>query len=121
MAFELVAEDEAEQLSIVQEIMLRSTDCFEAYHRASWRSRTVKLVPELQQFPSGRLRLVGLWGKPQSSGAQIVEKSTTGGNRTGFWSCKLGKVLRAGQGIRSACGTSGLVRKLDQCAEIAGE
>ena len=34
-----------------------------AYHRACWRTRrshNVVPVPELQQFPSGRLRLVGL-------------------------------------------------------------
>ena len=36
-----------------------------AYHRASWRTRShnVLLVPALQQFPSGRLRLVALWEK----------------------------------------------------------
>ena len=47
-------------------------------------SHNVVLVPELQQFPFGRLRLVGLWEKPQSGGAQFVEKSTIGSNRTGF-------------------------------------
>ena len=39
-------------------------------------------MPELQQFLSGRLRLVG---------AQFVEKSETGGNRTGFLIVQAGK------------------------------
>ena len=43
----------------------------------------------MQQFPSGRLRLVGLWGEnTQTSGAQFVERSTIGSNRTGFQSYK---------------------------------
>ena len=61
-AFELVAQDEAEKISIVQEIML----ILAAYHRASRRTRrshNVILVPEKQQLSSGRLRLVGLWEK----------------------------------------------------------
>ena len=39
-----------------------------AYRRASWstgRSHNVLPVPELQQFPSGKLRVVGLWEKDQ--------------------------------------------------------
>ena len=39
---------------------------FSANQCVSWmtrRSHNVKLVPELQQFPSGRLRVVGLGGK----------------------------------------------------------
>ena len=39
---------------------------FAANHCARWttrRSHNVLPVPELQQFPSGRLRLVGLWGE----------------------------------------------------------
>ena len=52
-AFELVAQDEAEKMSVVQEIMLRSTDFLRRCH-------SVIPVPELQQFP---LRLVGLWVK----------------------------------------------------------
>ena len=64
-AFELVAQDEAEQMSIVQEIMLRS-GLPAANHCASRRTRrchNVVLVPDLQQFPFGGLRLVGLWRK----------------------------------------------------------
>ena len=49
-----------------------------------------------------RIATVSLWKtafggslpeKPQSGGAQFVEKSMTGGNRTGFWSCKQDKAL----------------------------
>ena len=61
-------------MSIVQKIML----ILAAYHRASWRTRrshNVIPVPEKQQLPSGRLRLVGLWGKKtQRGGAQFLKK-----------------------------------------------
>ena len=81
-AFELVARDEAEKMSIVQEIMLRNTDCLRRIRTR--RSHNVISAPKLQQFPSGRLRFCGsLEEKPQSGGAQFVEKSTTGGNRPG--------------------------------------
>ena len=62
-AFDLVAQDEARKVSVVQEIMFKSTDYLAAYHRTSRRtgwSHNVLPVPELQQIPSGRLRLVGL-------------------------------------------------------------
>ena len=52
-------------MSIVQEVMLRSTD-YLRYHHAIWRTRrshNVILAPELQRFPSERPRLVGLWEK----------------------------------------------------------
>ena len=55
-AFDLVAKDEVGKMSIVQEIMLNSTD----YLRRSiapvggGRCHNVLLVPELQQFPPGR-------------------------------------------------------------------
>ena len=65
-AFELVAQGEAENMSIVQEIMLRKHSQFAAHHCARWRTRrshNVVLVPALQQFSFGRLRLVGLWVK----------------------------------------------------------
>ena len=61
-AFELVPQDEPERVSIVQEIMLKSTDYHRASRRTGW-SHNVLPVPELQKFPSGRLRLVGLWRK----------------------------------------------------------
>ena len=56
-AFEQVAQDEAEKLSIVQYRLLA------AYHRASrraGRSHNVLFVPALHRFPLGRLHLVGL-------------------------------------------------------------
>ena len=55
-AFEQVARDEARKLSIVQVIMIRSTDYHGSHHRASWEARRrydVILVPALQQFPVG--------------------------------------------------------------------
>ena len=62
-AFEQVAQDEAAKVSVVQEIMRRS--------------HNVLLVPALQQFPFGRLHVVGLWGENmQNGGAQFVERSS---------------------------------------------
>ena len=64
-ALDLVAHDEARTVSVVQEIMLKST-LSAAYHRTSRRTgwcHKVLPVPELQQFPPGRQRLVGLCWK----------------------------------------------------------
>ena len=90
-AFEQVAQDEAEKVSIVQKERAWK------YRLASWRTRRrhdVILVPALQQFSSRRLCLVGLSGEKSTpvGGVQFLERSTTGGNRTGFWSCKQAKV-----------------------------
>ena len=64
-AFELVAQDETEKRSIVQEIMLRSTDCSRRIIApvGGRRRHNVLPVSELQHFPLGRLNLVGLWVK----------------------------------------------------------
>ena len=64
-AFELVAQDETENMSIVQEIMLRSTDyLWRIVGKAGGQGgQHVLPVPALQQFPSGRPHLGGLWGK----------------------------------------------------------
>ena len=65
-AFELVARDEAEKGEHCARYHAWKHGLLAAHHRASWRRRrshTVSLVPALQQFPIGRLRLVGLWGK----------------------------------------------------------
>ena len=113
--FELAAQDGAEKMSIVHEIMLRSTDYLRRIItpiRRTRRSHDVLLVPALQQFPLGRLRLVGLWGRnPQSGGTQIVERNTIGSNRTGFWSYKQGTVLSRPMSSRR-------MRYLKACAQI---
>ena len=57
-ASELVAQDDTEKMSTVQEIMLKITD----YLRRTLRPSEDREV-SLQQFPSGRLLLVGLWEK----------------------------------------------------------
>ena len=62
-AFEQLAQDEAAQLSIVQELMIRKHGLLATHHRVSgWARRRydVILVPALQQFPFGRLNLVGI-------------------------------------------------------------
>ena len=51
-AFEKVAQDEAEKVSIVEEIVLRKHGLLAAHHRASWRTRrshNVLRVAALQQ------------------------------------------------------------------------
>ena len=54
---ELVAQDEAEKMCIVQEIKLRSMDKLRRIIAPVGGQ-----VPALQQFPFGRLRLVGSLG-----------------------------------------------------------
>ena len=94
--FELVAQVLARKVSIVQEIMFKSTDTLRAYHRASWRTRrspNVLLVPALQQFPFGRLHFGWTLGKNiQIGGVRSVKKNSTGSNRTCSWWCKQAKV-----------------------------
>ena len=88
-AFELVAQEEAEKMSIVQEIVLRKHGISAVNHcarRRTRRSHNVVLVPALQQFPFGRLRLVGLWRKIHKVVVRNLWRSTIGSNRTGFWS-----------------------------------
>ena len=95
-AFDLVAQDENEKMSIVQEIILRNTDFL-------WRiispaggqgGVTVSyLCPNCNSFPLEDYVWWVSGENPQSGGARCVEKSTTGSNQTGFWSGKLEKVL----------------------------
>ena len=86
-AFHLVAQDEARKVSVVQEIMFKSTDYVRRIIAPVGGQGGVILVPALQQFPFGRLRLVGLCEKIHKLVVRILWRSTTGGNRTGFWSC----------------------------------
>ena len=96
-AFDLVAKDEFENMSIVQEIMLKvRTTCGE-----SLRPSQDKEVS--QSLTRARIATVSLWkttfdGTPgeniQVGGAQFVEKSTIGSNRTGSWSYKQRDALR---------------------------
>ena len=61
-AFELVAQDEAENMSIVQEIMLRSTDCLRRIIAPVGGQGGVTmsyLCPNCNSFTPGRLCLVG--------------------------------------------------------------
>ena len=64
-AFELVVQGETENMSIVQEIMLRSTDiCGESSRQLEDRQESKCFpVPALQRFPSQKLRLVVSGGK----------------------------------------------------------
>ena len=96
-AFDLVAKDEAEKMSIVQEIMFKSTDCLRRIIALVGGQGGVAmsyLCPNCNSFPlEDYVWWVSGEKRPQSGGAQFVENSTTGGNGTGCWSCKLEKVL----------------------------
>ena len=72
---------------------------------------------ESQCLTCARTATVSLWKttfggsleeRPQGGGAQFVKR----GNRTGFWSCELEKVLTRPTYLKA---------KFDQCVEIAGE
>ena len=120
-AFDLVAQDEARKVSIVQEVMFKSTDYLRrliAPVEGQGRCHNVLPMPALQQLPSGRQRLVGLWEKTYKVVLRNVwRKSTTGDNQTGCWSCMQGK-FRAGKGLLSACGTSRPERKLTNALKL---
>ena len=65
-AFELIAQDETEKMSIVPEIMLRSTDYLRRNIAPVGGEGGVTvsyLCPNCKKFPSGRLRVVGLCWK----------------------------------------------------------
>ena len=65
-AFEKVAKDEARKLSTVQEIVMEvriTCGALSRQHSEARRRFDVIRVPALQQFPDGRLRLVGLRGE----------------------------------------------------------
>ena len=86
------------KLSIVREIMIRSTDYMRRIIAPAGRARRrydVILVPALYQFPVGRLRLVSLRREKSTrlGGVRYVERNSIGCNRTGFWSSKQVKVL----------------------------
>ena len=111
-AFELVAQDEAEKMSIVQEIMLRSTDYLRRIIEPVGGQGGVVLVPALQQFPFWKTTFGGSLGeKPQNGGAQLVEKCAIGSNRTGFWLYKQVIVL-------SRPRSSQRMQYLKACAQI---
>ena len=85
------------------------------HHRASWEARRrydVILVAALQQFPAGRLRMVGLWWKKPTNWCAICGEKYD-------WkqpNCLL--VVQTGESINqdsfwSACSTTGPLWKSD--------
>ena len=95
-AFEQVAQDEAEKVSIVQEITLRSTDylrCIIAPVGGQGGVAMSCLCPHCNSFPLEDCIWWVSGENIQSGGAQFVEKSTTGSNRTGCQSYKQVTVL----------------------------
>ena len=91
-AFNLVAKDQVEKMSIVQEIMLKSKDCLRriiAPVVGTRRCHNVVPVPELDDY---------VWWVTAGKKHKVVvrnlwRRGTTGGNRAGCSSCKQGKAL----------------------------
>ena len=106
-------------MSNAQEIMLKSTALRPSEDRV-----------ESHCFTCARTATVSLWKtmfggsllerSTPAGGVRFVEKSPIGSNRTCFLSCKQEKEL-SGRKVQSACDTAGLLRKFDQCVEVAGE
>ena len=92
-----VAQDEVEKMSFVQEIMLRSTDYLGRIIAPVGGQGGVTmsyLCPRCNSFHWKTAFCGSLGENPRCGGAQFVEKSTIGSNRTGFWSNKQVTVLR---------------------------
>ena len=86
-AFEQVAQDEAENVSIVQEIMLRSTDYLRRIIAPVGGQGGVTmsfLCPHCNSFPLEDYVWWVSGGNIPGGGPQFVERSTIGSNRTGF-------------------------------------
>ena len=110
-SFELVAQVEAEKMSIVQEIMLRCTDYLRRVIAPVGGQGGVTmsyLCPNCNSLP---FEDYVWWVFGKVVVRDLVEKSTTGSNRTGFWSSKLVKVL-------SRPRSSKRMRYLRACAQI---
>ena len=73
-AFDLVAKDDGRKDEQCARDHAQKHGLLGAHHRARWRTRRSHNVPQEDTFGGS------LPEKPQSGGAQYVEKSTTGGN-----------------------------------------
>ena len=112
-ALDLVARDEASKVSIVQEIVFKSTDCLRRIIAPVGGQGGVKMSYQCPHCNSFRLEYYVWWvsgERPQSGGPQFVKEGTTGGNQTGCWSCKQGKIL-------SRRRSSKRMRYLEACAQ----
>ena len=92
-AFELVAQDEARKVSIVQEIMIRSTDYLRRIITPVGGHGGVTmsyLCSNCNSFPLEDY----IWEKKGATigGVRSVKRNTIGSNQTGFWSYKQVKV-----------------------------
>ena len=113
-AFDLVAKDEVEKMSSLQEIMLKSTDYLRRILAPVGGQGGVTmsyLCPNCNRFPLED----NVWWVSgeniQIGGAQFVERGTIGSNRTGSWLYKQEKVL-------SRQRSSKRMRYLEACAKI---
>ena len=123
-AFDLLAKDEVEQMSIVQEIMFKSTDCLRRIIAPVGGQGGVTmsyLCPNCNSFPwkttfGGSL----LDRSTPAGGVRFVEKSTIGSNRTGFWSCKQGKALSRRRSFKAHAIPQGLCENLINALKLLG-
>ena len=121
-AFEQVAQDEAEKLSIVREIMIRSTDYLRsiiAPARGQGGVTMSYLCPHCNSFPmEDYVWWVSGWKSIQIGGVRSVEKNRTGRNQqTGSWWCKPVKVwTRPRSSKHMQC-----LRACETCVEVAGK
>ena len=95
-AFEQVAQDEARKMSIVQEIIIRSTDYIRRIIAPVGGQGGVTmsyLCPHCNSFTLGRLHLVCFRREKHTTWLCAICGDTTGSNQTGFWSYKQVKVL----------------------------
>ena len=115
-AFEKVAKDEARKLSTVQKIMFKSTDCLRRIIEPVGGQGGVTMSYLCPNCNSSPLEDYVWWvsaGKKHTSWwCAICEKSTAGGNRTGFWSYKLGKVLSSAKVFKARAVPQGLCGNL---------
>ena len=125
-AFEKVAKDEARKLSTAQQIMIRSTDYLRRIIAPAEGQGGVTmsyLCPQCNSFSmedyvwwvSGEKKHTNLWCAScgEKYDWRALNRHALGGaNR---------RKRKSGQGLQSACSTSGFVRELDQCVEVVGE
>ena len=117
---DLVAKDEVEKMSIVQEIMLKSMDYLRRNIAPVGGQGGVAMSYLCPNCNSFRLEDYVWWvtaGKTTKCWCAICGEKLTGG---AFGRAKRRK-RGAGEGLQSECDTAGLVRKFDQCIDVVGE
>ena len=116
-AFDLVALDEAEKKSIVQEIMLRSTDYLRRIIAPVGGQGGVSMSYLCPHCNSFLLEDYVWW----VSGRKSTKEKHDWKQLNWLLVVQTGDSFEQAKGLQSACGTSRPVRIIDQCVEIASE